>query len=423
MTRAVLVICDGHRRDLVTPESCPSIHRLRSRGTWFDAHGGVFPSVTRASSASIATGCRPARHGLHGNTMALDIDGHLSLFDVGHPEFRDWLRRSRGWTLHVPTLAERLSERGGAILCSNVSPGAAYMHDPDGFGHVYHRAGSYAPGLVPIEGQDAVSISHDPAGDLALTERFCSDILEQRQPALATLWLANPDQAMHKHGLGSKQHRAALATVDPCGAEVSRAVDRLNANGEDVLLLVGSDHGQETVAGSIALDRILVEAGLKTDLNSADVVVAPQGTSALLYLSDGAQQAGRAEDLAGFLSEQSYVGEIYMGEDLRRVDLVPEGGLVLAVDGRKAGTPNAEGVPGHSDCFVLADSGEEKAGLGQHGGLGRHEQSPFLIALGRGLPVGEEVTQPSSIIDIAPTILRHLDLSWGGLDGRPLQRN
>ena len=130
---------------------------------------------------------------------------------------------------------------------------------------------------------------------------------------------------------------------------------------------------------------------------------------------------GRAEGIDGFLAEQPFVGEVYGTEELHRVDLAPEGGLALAVDARKAPSANAFGVPGHSDAFIAADETAEKSGLGQHGGLGINEQAPFLIALGPGFPAGHEVTHPTGIIDLAPTVLRHLELSWGGLDGRPLQ--
>ena len=56
-----------------------------------------------------------------------------------------------GRTLHRPTLAERVSRAGGtAIAISNVSPGAAYFLDPDGFGWVYNPAGSFGPGRRPL---------------------------------------------------------------------------------------------------------------------------------------------------------------------------------------------------------------------------------------------------------------------------------
>jgi hypothetical protein len=51
------------------------------------------------------------------------------------------------------------------ILFSNVSPGAAYAHDPDGYGFVYHRAGSFGPGRTPLDGARALKIAQDAAGD------------------------------------------------------------------------------------------------------------------------------------------------------------------------------------------------------------------------------------------------------------------
>ncbi len=73
----VTVICDGHRPDFVSDETTPHMARLRRAGTWFADHRGIFPSATRASSASIATGCWPRSHGLRGNAIALP-DGRRS---------------------------------------------------------------------------------------------------------------------------------------------------------------------------------------------------------------------------------------------------------------------------------------------------------------------------------------------------------
>src|ERR1044072_5422792 len=150
--RAVIVICDSLRADLIGPDDTPFLVELGERGAWFTAHRRVFPSTTRASAASIATGCRPARHGLLGNTMALDEGEGLVCRSAGHPDFPDRMRRATGRTLHVPTLAELLRRQDKvSVSCANVSPGAAYFQDPDGHGYVYHSAGSYGPGRQPID--------------------------------------------------------------------------------------------------------------------------------------------------------------------------------------------------------------------------------------------------------------------------------
>ncbi len=412
MKRAVLVICDGLRADLLSPEWTPNLSRMAAAGRSFTAHRSVFPSTTRTTSASIATGCHPARHGLQGNAVALDEGQGLVALTVGAPDFRDRLRRATGATLQVPTLAERLAGDGGCIVYSNVSPGAAYFQDPDGHGHVYHRGGSFGPGLTPIEN---LTVSHDADGDTAMTERFCNEVLRDRRPALAVLWQCEPDHSQHGYALGSPQHLAAVASADANAARVAATVEDLNADGEDILLIVASDHGHETVDRIIDLDRLLIDAGLKDAEGSSDVVVASQGTSALIYLADNARH--RLENILGFLEG---VGSVHSGDRLADLGQRTDGALAIAIDGHKTDAPNAFGINGLSDAFFNQFSTETESGNGQHGGLGRYEQNPFMIITGGGFAPGSATDTPTSAVDIAPTILGHLGLPSHGMDGKSL---
>src|SRR5215468_428965 len=156
LRRAVFVCCDGLGRNWVRSEITPILHETRSTCLWCGEHQAVFSSVTRVSAASIATGCQPARHGLHGNRMGLVEDGKIVVRDVGQPDLRSHMRRATGGTLLVPSLAERVAGAGAFIAFSNVSPGAAYFLDPEHFGFVYHRAGSFAPGGKSITGSEAL---------------------------------------------------------------------------------------------------------------------------------------------------------------------------------------------------------------------------------------------------------------------------
>ncbi|MEJ0018173.1 MAG: alkaline phosphatase family protein [Acetobacteraceae bacterium] len=248
MKRVVLVILDGLRRDFVDPERTPHLARFAARAESFPAYRTAFPSATRVVTATLATGCHPARHTLQGNAMVLMEDGRLVPHDAGRPDFLQHKRAVTGHSLAVPTLAERLAPYGGAIVYNNVSPGAAYAHDPDGFGHVYHRAGSFAPGRVPL---GALEVELDAAGDHAITERFIADALGERRPALAVLWLGEPDHIQHNTALGSPEHVAVLLAADRNAGMAIAAVDACRDAGDDVLLVVGSDHGHETVSGVV----------------------------------------------------------------------------------------------------------------------------------------------------------------------------
>jgi hypothetical protein len=409
--RAVFVCSDGLGRNWITPETTPVLDGLRRKSLWCDDHSAVFPSVTRASAASVTTGCHPARHGLHGNRMGLFEGGRIVVRDVGAPDFREHMRRATGRTLLVPALSERVAKEGGFIAFSNVSPGAAFFLDPDAHGHVYHRSGSHAPGAKPL---DALPVSHDSAGDRAMTERFCAEVLGERKPAVALMWICEPDHTLHGVPLGSPAHAAVLAGADACVAEVVRTVERLRAAGEEILLMVGSDHGHETIGGAVSLEDWLAERGLWRQLEAGDVAVAGQGTAALLYATD----RGRAALLGvtEAMSREPWADGVEVGEALAARGFAAEGGVVAAVNMARRPDANRHGVPGKR--WVVSEGKPVPVGSGQHGGWGPDETRPFLM-VNDGRTTGVR-RAPSSLVDIAPTLAGYLGLSVEGFDGKPL---
>lgn len=420
MRRAVVVTVDGLRKDMVSAELTPNLHRFQGEAERFENYRTVFPSCTRVVSASLATGCFPARHGLQGNTVALPEDGGLVLRDAGHPDFLQHKRRITGRSLAVPTLAERVKDHGGAITFSNVSPGAAYAHDPDGHGYVYHRAGSFGPGRVRLDGPDHLDVTLDIAGDRRMTERFASEVLGRRRPAVAVLWLGEPDHIQHEIALGSPDHHAVLREADAHVGLVLQEVSRLREAGDDMLLLVGSDHGHQTVDGVIDVDAELVSAGIKPSPTSTEIIAASNGTSVLIYVRP--DEVDRLAEIRAFLATRDWVGQVFGPDELASVGQAAESCLAFAVSMRASDAPNAFGVPGSSLVARPAFGKPDRLGCGQHGGLGQYEQSPFMMIAGSGFAAGECRHDPACVIDVAPSILAHLGLAWSDVDGRPLQR-
>src|SRR4051812_7252831 len=313
--RAVIVICDSLRRDLINSDNAPFLTELSERAAYFAAHRSVFPSTTRASAATIAAGCLPARHGLLGNTMALDEGDGLVCRSAGAPDFRDRMRRATGRTLRVPTLAERLRWHGElSISCANVSPGAAYFQDPDGHGFVYHAAGSYGPGKRTIDDPASAALTKGLDGDRAMTDRFCAEIVEERAPSLAIMWLSEPDYSGHHSPLGSPRHRNAIRHADHCVRQVFETVRKLDPAGDEILFVTGSDHGMETISRAIDLAGLLIAAGLKQGPGSGDVVVAPNGTAATLYFAE--PEGDLPTRVARFLAAENWAGEVFSGDAL-----------------------------------------------------------------------------------------------------------
>ncbi|HEY2616532.1 MAG TPA: alkaline phosphatase family protein [Acetobacteraceae bacterium] len=416
MKRAVLVILDGLRRDFIDAARTPHLAELATRAERFPEYRTAFPSATRVVTATLATGCHPARHTLQGNAMALLEDGVLVPHDAGLPDFLQHKRAVTGRSLAMPTLAERLAPHGGAIIYNNVSPGAAYAHDPDGHGHVYHRAGSFAPGRIPLA---RLNISLDTAGDRALTERFIADAMGERQPALAVLWLGEPDHIQHNTALGSAEHLAVLREADRHAGMAIAAVQRRRSDGDDILLIVGSDHGHETVSGVVDIEAELIAAGLKSAPDSNDVIAVSSGTSSLIYLHPDADRL--RDRLADFLTSRPWAGHVIDRTNLGTIGQAPHNGLAFAVSLKADTSENEFGIPGRSLAAKPRWGKPDRPGCGQHGGLGQFEQSPVLMIDGPGFPGGGVRHATAHVTDLAPTIMRHLGIPAPGMDGRPLQ--
>jgi len=416
--RCVVVICDSLRNDLLGA-STPTLTMLAQRGTRALQARAVFPSTTRVSAASIATGCYPQRHGLLGNTMILRESDGLVVRSVGRPEFREQLHAATGAYLRVPTLAQRLQPQRATAIYSNVSPGAAYFFDPERCGYVFHRTGSYAPGGKALSGEDGLAIAPGAAGDEHMTTRFCEHLLADDRLALAVLWLSEPDASGHAQCLGNARHHVAIRGADACVARVFEAAERLRERGEDVLLMVGSDHGMVTITDQVDIGRALIEAGFKAGPDSRDIVVAPNGTAAVLGFDDAYPHGGALLD---WLTRQPWVGELAAGGELAGWGMPDSPASRIAISLAGDDAHNAEGLPG--TAWYAVDPAEDKnyIGQGQHGGRHPRERHPFLIVQGGDFAPAAQITRTVSLVDYAPTILRHLGMPAQGMQGRPLQQ-
>lgn len=346
--------------------------------------------------------------------MALVEDGRIVVHNAGVASFRQTLRRVTGQTLRMPTLAERLAPVGGQIAYSNVSPGAAYFLDPDHFGIVRHRAGSFGPGGVPLNGEGHLDVSHDLDGDMVTAQRFCRELVPADGVKLGILWLANPDLTLHHDALGSPQHLHALKVTDELVTMVVEAI-RAHEDRFDTLLLIGSDHGHETIGRSIHVGNWLSANGLEVEVRQGRVGVASQGTSALLYATADARPA--LQSLLPRLEREPWAGAILTGEALAQTGLFADT-LVAAVDTARHEEVNPYGVTG-TRWLIEDGEGTPEIGCGHHGGLGPGETRPFLTVVHPDFGAGL-VERPTSLVDIAPTILHFLGLPADGMDGRPI---
>src|SRR5260370_40316212 len=123
--RALLMVWDGLRPDFVSAELTPNLWRLAQQGVWFERSHAVYPTLTRANSPAISTGCRPGRAGIPGNTILLPSDGTLVRHSTGDATSLQALADADGLPiLLVDTLAHRVHRAGGrTVAAGSRSPG------------------------------------------------------------------------------------------------------------------------------------------------------------------------------------------------------------------------------------------------------------------------------------------------------------
>src|ERR1700704_4387335 len=129
---ALLMVWDGLRPDLVSAERTPNLWRLAEQGVWFERSHAVYPTLTRANSPAISTGCRPGSAGVPGNSFCLpSADGPVeyNTRDAANPPpLADAYGRP---LLLVDTLADRVHRAGGTtVVVGSGSPGSALLQHP-----------------------------------------------------------------------------------------------------------------------------------------------------------------------------------------------------------------------------------------------------------------------------------------------------
>jgi predicted AlkP superfamily pyrophosphatase or phosphodiesterase len=455
-TRFVIVlVVDGLRPDAITPETTPTLVRLRAEGVDFTNGHAVFPTVTRVNAAALSTGTQPGANGIVGNQMFIPAIEPSRAFDTGnHRNLMKLDASTGGRLLQVPTLAERLHAHGLRLAgVSSGSTGSAFLLNPrapTGTGVLVN--GYLDPGRTvayPADASAAILARFGPApvkepgasrfdATVTWTQRVLREyVLPELRPAVVLNWLTEPDHSQHHVGVGSPASREALAHDD---REIARVLATLDDSGltDSAAVLVVSDHGFTTNAAGVDVARALVEAGLKAAPDSTDVVLASSGQAMALHVEG--HDAGRIARIARFVQSQEWGGVVFTAArgagdpagvvagtfSLELIHLAHrERAPDLLLTFPWSSEPNVFGVPG-SD--LANTGGGARLYVSDHGSMSPWNVRNTMLACGVGFKTRTTVGVPAGNADVAPTILALLGLddggdrghAVGGLDGRVL---
>ena len=354
----VLMVWDGLRPDFVTQRDTPNLYRLEREGVRFDRHHSVFPTLTMANGAALATGAMPGINGLEGNVLywwpllsknpaAASNPELQKLFSL--PYFMESTialqklnapNALAGRLLGVDSIAQEVEREGGYIAIlgkqgptylfdnrfdtakdgkdSLDEPHQNYLFASDDAAGPPADAASLLKGLPATEKTGVIDGAADAYfANIAANRAVASakQAADAGHPALIVLWQHNPDLTQHVAGLGTAPAIEALTLNDDNLGRLRAAIDAAGLAGRTDLMVV-SDHGFATVRLRVVLAELLVNEGLKKSTDSTDVIVAANGGSDLIYLSrkdfpDETAQHAILQKIVNFAAAQEWCGPIF----------------------------------------------------------------------------------------------------------------
>jgi predicted AlkP superfamily pyrophosphatase or phosphodiesterase len=452
----LVVVMDGLRPDSINREDTPTLFRLRQEGVSYINSHSVFPTVTRVNAAAISTGTYPDTNGLVSNSMFVHaVNPHRS-FNTG--DYRQLLKLrdvSNGRLLFARSLAERLHERGIRFAAvSSGSTGNALLlshRSPEGIGVLVN--GHFDPDrrvAYPDETSAVILSRFGPAprdegsplvdwSDRVLREY----VLPELKPEVVIDWQTEPDGAQHQYGTGSQEARKALANSDHnLGLTLEKLQELGLADKTDVIVL--SDHGFSLHNFKVDATRALINAGLKTAVDSEDVVLASNGQSVLVHVKGRDPQ--RIRKIVRFLQTQDWVDVIFTagrprpvaaggqsrsGDELGWIPGTFSLGLIRQANVERgpdvlftlpwSSAGNAFGVTGKHYTEGDGNTGPLTGSASGHGGLSPWVVRNTLLLWGPDFKRGVAVRTAAGNVDIASTILALKGISGSeSLDGRAL---
>ena len=328
---------DGIRPDVlqaaIREGDAPNLGALAHRGEAVWDAVSVFPSITPAATAAIATGEAPARSGIVGHAWYDEVERRVVVYGAMTETvmasgpirvFHNNVWRMNRDDLHAATLFEALHDRGFDGACVNFPVRRGPHTHPIRMKTVerYIKGGRYLGPSVQgpkeyfmgdlfysrdtgFSGRRAnggvlrsVGINDDYAA------RVGAMLLKERAAPFNLVYFFKGDSIAHHHGLEAQ--RQWLATADEYVARIFKAGGGAERVLEEYAVLALSDHGHAPLLpkGRYVDLRMIpgqnVSSGVKARFgNGTTVVVVPNGRSALLYLRGDVELGSVVEKLAG----------------------------------------------------------------------------------------------------------------------------
>jgi len=435
----LIVVIDGLRPDMVTPELTPNLSGFKTGGCEYTAGRAVYPTQTRVNAAALATGAPPTTHGIVANRY---YDPHVfpdQLLDTSNFSHIDAGQIAyKGRLVTAESFGESAAGRGLKVaVVSTGSGGSTRMINPRAkkLGHVSLclkawescTPADFADELLKYYGPIPPATRPNTARTEMQTDMFLDHVFPVIEPDISVLWYTDPDSTFHSYGVGSPESLQAIRAVDTQFGRILQWWRRSDLR-EQLQLIVISDHGHISARQTVAVREAMAEADLRFDTHfGGDADFAGHtGYTGALWVRDDDQR--RKAALVEWLLEQPWCGVILTSDgngieggipgtfdrSLLMTDhaRAPQIYYTMRSDDRK----NTHGMSGGS-----YHNGKYPDGGSVHGGLHPKELASLLVVQGSCFRSSVSCDHPAGIVDIAPTMMHLLDIPRPpGMQGRVL---
>lgn len=333
----LLIVLDGIRPDVlraaIREGDAPNLGALAENGEAVWDAVSVFPSITPAATAAIATGEAPDGSGIVGHAWYDEDERHVVVYGAMTETvmatgpikvFHNNVWRMNRDDLYASTLFEDLHERGFDGACVNfpirrgphthpirMKTVEGYMRGSRYLGPSVEGPKEYFMGDLFYSRETGFSGRGASGGirqSVGINDEYAAQIgamlVKEKAAPFNLVYFFKGDSIAHHHGLEAQRRWVELADgyvgrIFAAGGGVDRVL-------EDYVVLALSDHGHSPLLPKrryVDLRKIpgeKVSFGVKARFwPGTSVVVVPNGRSALLYLGEGADLDGVVEGLAG----------------------------------------------------------------------------------------------------------------------------
>ncbi len=318
MRRTLVLNVVGLTADLL--RHAPNLSALAARGGQRPI-GPVWPAVTCSVQSTYLTGLLPAEHGIVGNGWY----------------FRDlsevWLWRQSNRLVAGEKVWEAARKRNPAFTCAqlfwwynmyssadlSVTPRPCYPADGRKIPDIYTQPAELRTELNGRLGPFPLFRFWGPATDLS-SSRWIADcalqVSRSRRPTLNLVYLPHLDYDLQRLGPEHPAIPKAVAEVDTlCGELLAHARE------EGMAVIVLSEYGISPVAGSVAINRILRQAGWLALREELGRELLDPGASSAFAVADHqiahvyVREAKRVDAVARLLRAQPGIERVLVGAE------------------------------------------------------------------------------------------------------------